>query len=159
MTAASRRAWYLLPFRLNVCAVGDRVEPLRANIDGASGHDQRSAFDDRRGDGPQHLSGWLGLVGGGPTLCGRSRRRSPICGVGDSMDEREMRSSLLDAAQTAVRRVLNAYRWRLHQPEVHAVQIDPAQFAFALMHTDGSRNRCPSRWNRFSFTAPPPSRR
>ncbi len=154
MTAASAQGVVFLPFRLNVCAVGDRVEPLRANIDGASvtisvpismseGAIGKSIYPD----------GWAWWVV--DRLYVEVEASLADLGVEESMDERDIRSSLLGAAQTAVRRALNAYRWRLHQPEVHAVQIDPAQFTFALLHADGSSEPLPESVESFFFHRTP----
>ena len=154
MTNASAKGVVYLPFQLNVCAVGDRVQALEANIDGAfvtldvpvtmsEGAVGKSIYPD----------GWAWWVVD-RVYVSVSASLSDL-GVEDSMDERDIRSSLLAAAQTAVRRMLNAYRWRLHQPEVHAVQLDPAQFTFALLHADGSSELLPDSVESFFFHRTP----
>jgi hypothetical protein len=142
-----------LPFTLSVCAVGPTVEPLTAPIGDA---EVTIRVPDSMTEGAIGKSiwptGWAWWVVDRLNV----EARASLDDIGADIDDtRRMRDYLLDAAQIAVRRVLNSYRWRLNQPQVHPVGVDPAQFALEMVHADGSRDMLPEPVDSFFFHSIP----
>ena len=149
MTQVVATGTVFLPFALQVCAVGPTLAPLAASVEEA---DVTLRVPDSMTDGAVGKS----LYPNGYALWAVDRLYVESAADldridADIADTERIRGVLLGSAQTAVRRFLNSYRWRLNQPRVHPVALDPAQFTLEMVHEDGSRDPLPEPFDAFFF--------
>jgi hypothetical protein len=143
----------LLPFSLDICAIGDRIEPLvtqigpvrvmidfpRAMTSGATG---KCIYG----------TGWAWWSVDRINLSAEAEA-SAIANADGTLSE--LRGALLSAAQEALRRMLNSYRVRLKAPQIHPVPLNANDFALALISTEGKREELPEPEEFFFYNVTP----
>ncbi len=153
MTRVIATGTVLLPFTLNICVIGDRVDPLTANVEDAG---ITITFPASMTEGtvgcrlyPSGYAWWVTdrlYVEASAALAEIGVEAGNIAGI---------RDILLESAGVAVRRLLNSYRWRFHQPQVHPVVLDPAHFTLEILLADGTRETLPEPAEAFFFNRTP----
>jgi hypothetical protein len=135
-----------LPYVLNFCAKGPDVEPIVVALDDV---EVTLFFPPSMSDGTVGQSffpsGWAWWTGS--TL--RLTVTSPA--LESQIDVEEARRHLLLYANHVLRRFLNAYRVRFHQPQIHAVLIDPKEFVLSIRYENGVSDLLPEPESEFFF--------
>ncbi len=127
-----------LPFTLNICAIGPDVDPISANVEDV---DIDISFPASLTEGAVgksiYQTGWAWWVVDRFYIEASASGEEMFAQYGDDLDP--IRGTLLGAAQTATRRLLNSYRWRFGQANVHPVKIDTKLFDLDVVYDDGRR--------------------
>ena len=121
-----------LPFKIDLCACGPDVEPLTCTL---NGFHATLFFPPSLGEGTDGQ----GIFGDWAWWTGRSLRLTLEREIERVGDVESLRETARAAGTEILRRFLNAYRWRLGQPAVHPVAIDPRCLTLEAVHDDGRR--------------------
>ena len=120
-----------LPFALDFCAKGPDVEPLVCAL---NGFDATLFFPPSLSEGTDGQ----GIFGEWAWWTGKTLRLVLECPLMGSEDTEELRTAALATGQELLRRFLNAYRWRFHQPSVHPAALDARALTLSVQHDDGT---------------------
>ncbi|HEX5324981.1 MAG TPA: hypothetical protein VFW40_14450 [Capsulimonadaceae bacterium] len=144
------QALVLLPFKLDLCAVGSEVPPIEWQRD-----DLQFAlrFPPSLTEGTCGKSiypnGWAWWTGDRIAI-------DLVLPISESHNDLErIRRHILQEMNSVLRVFLNSCRSRFHRPEIHTVVVDPANLLLVLEHGDGRREALPDSPDTLSFRSLP----